>query len=36
MPNTATLRQDRRSTNPVFNSHKLKLGTFQSNLDYGC
>ena len=27
---------DRRSTNPAFNSRKLKLGTFQTNLDYGC
>ncbi len=29
-------RADRRSTNPVFNARKLKLGTFQTNLDYGC
>jgi hypothetical protein len=36
MPNMATMREDRHSTNPVFNNHKLKLGTFQSNLDYGC
>jgi alkanesulfonate monooxygenase SsuD/methylene tetrahydromethanopterin reductase-like flavin-dependent oxidoreductase (luciferase family) len=28
--------QDRRSANPVFNRRKLKLGTFQTNLDYGC
>jgi dimethylsulfone monooxygenase len=28
--------RDRRSANPVFNRHKLKLGTFQTNLDYGC
>jgi dimethylsulfone monooxygenase len=27
---------DRRSTNPIFNHRKLKLGTFQTNLDYGC
>jgi len=27
---------DRHSSNPVFNNRKLKLGTFQSNLDYGC
>jgi dimethylsulfone monooxygenase len=33
---SASMRADRRSTNPVFNDHKLKLGTFQSNLDYGC
>jgi len=32
----ATTHDDRRSTNPAFNSRKLKLGTFQSNLDYGC
>ena len=36
MPNTATVREDRRLTNPAFNQRKLKLGTFQSNLDYGC
>ena len=36
MPNTVTMREDRRSSNPVFNSRKLKLGTFQTNLDYGC
>ena len=28
--------RDRRSSNPVFNDRKLKLGTFQTNLDYGC
>jgi dimethylsulfone monooxygenase len=32
----ATAWPDRRSTNPVFNGRKLKLGTFQTNLDYGC
>jgi dimethylsulfone monooxygenase len=32
----AIIHQDRRSTNPVFNSRRLKLGTFQTNLDYGC
>lgn len=26
----------RRATNPVFGSRKLKLGTFQSNMDSGC
>ena len=36
MPNTAKMREDRRLTNPAFNQRKLKLGTFQSNLDYGC
>ncbi|MGO9045641.1 MAG: LLM class flavin-dependent oxidoreductase, partial [Xanthobacteraceae bacterium] len=30
------MNDDRRSTNPAFNNRKLKLGTFQSNLDYGC
>src|ERR1700716_2905076 len=28
-------RQDRRETNPAFSSRKLKLGTFQTNLDSG-
>jgi dimethylsulfone monooxygenase len=32
----ATDPHDRRSTNPAFNARKLKLGTFQTNLDYGC
>ena len=27
---------DRRATNPIFNSRRLKLGTFQTNLDSGC
>ena len=27
---------DRRISNPVFNDRKLKLGTFQTNLDSGC
>ena len=36
MPNKAAMRDDRRIINPVFNQRKLKLGTFQSNLDYGC
>ena len=30
------MRQDRRETNPAFSSRKLKLGTFQTNLDSGC
>jgi dimethylsulfone monooxygenase len=30
------MRADRRSINPIFNDRKLKLGTFQTNLDYGC
>jgi alkanesulfonate monooxygenase SsuD/methylene tetrahydromethanopterin reductase-like flavin-dependent oxidoreductase (luciferase family) len=29
-------RRDRRETNPAFSSRKLKLGTFQTNLDSGC
>ena len=33
--NTIVHRQ-RRSINPIFNDRKLKLGTFQTNLDYGC
>ena len=27
---------DRRQTNPIFNDRRLKLGTFQTNLDSGC
>ncbi len=27
---------DRDAANPVFSSRKLKLGTFQTNLDSGC
>ena len=30
------MRIDRRQSNPVFGSRKLKLGTFQTNLDSGC
>jgi dimethylsulfone monooxygenase len=29
-------REDRRNTNPAFSDRKLKLGTFQTNLDSGC
>src|SRR3954467_13411221 len=29
-------RLDRRETNPAFSSRRLKLGTFQTNLDSGC
>src|SRR5262245_30853008 len=29
-------RRDRRETNPAFSARKLKLGTFQTNLDSGC
>ena len=32
----AGMQRDRRSSNPAFNGRKLKLGTFQTNLDYGC
>src|SRR5215813_13984818 len=31
-----TGHRDRRVSNPVFNDRKLKLGTFQTNLDSGC
>jgi hypothetical protein len=27
---------DRRDINPIFNTRRLKLGTFQTNLDSGC
>jgi alkanesulfonate monooxygenase SsuD/methylene tetrahydromethanopterin reductase-like flavin-dependent oxidoreductase (luciferase family) len=30
------MRRDRRETNPCFGDRKLKLGTFQTNLDSGC
>ena len=38
MPGTIDRRneEDRRRTNPLFNDRKLKLGTFCTNLDYGC
>ena len=29
-------QKDRRDTNPAFGGRKLKLGTFQTNLDSGC
>ena len=29
-------QKDRRETNPAFSTRKLKLGTFQTNLDSGC
>ena len=29
-------RKDRRESNPAFSTRKLKLGTFQTNLDSGC
>jgi dimethylsulfone monooxygenase len=31
-----SMQQDRLGTNPVFSTRKLKLGTFQTNLDSGC
>jgi dimethylsulfone monooxygenase len=30
------MQQDRLTTNPTFSNRKLKLGTFQTNLDSGC
>ena len=30
------MRRDRRDTNPAFSTRKLKLGTFQTNLDSDC
>jgi alkanesulfonate monooxygenase SsuD/methylene tetrahydromethanopterin reductase-like flavin-dependent oxidoreductase (luciferase family) len=30
------MRRDRGESNPVFSDRKLKLGTFQTNLDSGC
>src|SRR3569833_139507 len=30
------MQQDRTATNPAFNNRRLKLGTFQTNLDSGC
>jgi alkanesulfonate monooxygenase SsuD/methylene tetrahydromethanopterin reductase-like flavin-dependent oxidoreductase (luciferase family) len=32
----ARIEADRRETNPIFNDNKLKLGTFQTNLDSAC
>ncbi len=29
-------QKDRRETNPAFSTRRLKLGTFQTNLDSGC
>jgi dimethylsulfone monooxygenase len=31
-----TQHKDRRESNPAFSTRKLKLGTFQTNLDSGC
>jgi dimethylsulfone monooxygenase len=36
MPDMARPDQLRESLNPLFNSRKLKLGTFSSNLSHGC
>jgi alkanesulfonate monooxygenase SsuD/methylene tetrahydromethanopterin reductase-like flavin-dependent oxidoreductase (luciferase family) len=36
MTSTAKMAADRLATNPAFNGRKLKLGTFQTNLDSGC
>ena len=36
MTGKASIRKDRRETNPAFSGRKLKLGTFQTNLDSGC
>jgi FMNH2-dependent dimethyl sulfone monooxygenase len=30
------MQKDRRQSNPAFSTRKLKLGTFQTNLDSGC
>ncbi len=30
------MQRDRLESNPTFSSRKLKLGTFQTNLDSGC
>ena len=32
----ASRQKDRRETNPALSTRKLKLGTFQTNLDSGC
>src|SRR5262245_42225047 len=36
MTATAGLQRDRHETNPAFSTRRLKLGTFQTNLDSGC
>ena len=35
-PTARPYRRDRTATNPAFGPRKLKLGTFQTNLDSGC
>jgi len=36
MSASASRQRDRRESNPAFSSRRLKLGTFQTNLDSGC
>src|SRR5215813_99600 len=36
MTTGAARQRDRSETNPAFSSRRLKLGTFQTNLDSGC
>src|SRR5882672_5305468 len=36
MATRASPRRDRRESNPALSTRKLKLGTFQTNLDSGC
>jgi alkanesulfonate monooxygenase SsuD/methylene tetrahydromethanopterin reductase-like flavin-dependent oxidoreductase (luciferase family) len=36
MAANSSRRRDRQETNPAFNGRRLKLGTFQTNLDSGC
>jgi len=36
MASDRKIEELRRKTNPLFNDRKLKLGTFCTNLDYGC
>ena len=35
-PRGSDRRRDRRESNPAFSTRRLKLGTFQTNLDSGC
>jgi dimethylsulfone monooxygenase len=36
MPRSSPPQRDRRESNPALSTRRLKLGTFQSNLDSGC
>jgi dimethylsulfone monooxygenase len=36
MTTSASRQKDRRETNPALSTRRLKLGTFQTNLDSGC